>query len=110
MLPLEMRGPGIQPHNRIQGPSPQYKGPTPQVCGHSQVVNNAMDPEIMAEAIAALVQGMHKGSYLVFCEAVAQAGGEVVIPVDVLERDAHRLPPRTEITAEARGIVIRLAS
>ena len=73
-------------------------------------VNSAIDPELLAEAIAALVQGMQKGSYLVFCEAVAQAGGEIVIPVDVLERDANRLPPRTEVVAEDRGIVVRLAS
>lgn len=66
--------------------------------------------DVYADEVAALVQGMTKGAYLVLCSAIEQAGGEVVINLDALRVDALRLPPRVEVSADDRGVVIKTVS
>ena len=68
----------------------------------------AMDADVLADELAGLIRAMGKGPYLVFCEALKAAGGEVSIDPDELAREAHRMPPRCEVDTSSGRIVVRL--
>lgn len=67
-----------------------------------------MNSEILADELAALIQSMTKGQYLLLCAAIEANGGQLVIDPDAMIVEAHRMPPRIEVEALEHTIRIKL--
>lgn len=68
-----------------------------------------MDPASPDQAVAALLNGLNKGQYLILLEAVRQAGGEIRIDWPAIEAAAVRPLPVLHVDASHGPVVVRIA-
>jgi hypothetical protein len=66
--------------------------------------------DVLAEELAANMQGIPKGAYLVLCRAIEAAGGEFRINPQEFASDALRLLPRIELIPDGDTLVVRFFS
>lgn len=67
-----------------------------------------IDTAQLADELAAQVQAMNKGQYLLLCAAIEASGGTVDLDPVHLANEALRMPPRIEIESTDDRITLRL--
>lgn len=68
-----------------------------------------MEPTLPDQAVAALLNSLNKGQYLILLEAVRQLGGEMRIDWPEIEAAAARPLPQMHVDASDGPVVVRIA-
>jgi hypothetical protein len=66
-----------------------------------------MDAEGLANDLAALMDGMPKGLYLLLCTAIDQLGGDLRVDPEAFVGRLRETPPQMELRVEGDTIVLR---